>query len=240
MGARSADTRPAHSGAAAFFDVDETLITVKSMFSFLRFHLARRGEPEETYERLTAPLHRDAAGDVPRREVNRRYYRLYAGESAAGLAEAGRAWFDEQLALGGLFIEEPLERLRRHRAEGDFVVLLSGSFSACLDPVAWHTGAHWAIGTRPVVRRGALTGEVVTPMIGAAKGRAAHAVAAVRGLDLAASTAYADHHSDLELLTAVGTPVVVGDDAALTEHAARAGWERLTPVPQRPGATLAG
>lgn len=214
---------------AAFFDVDETLIRAKSMFSFLRFHLARRGEPEGTYDRLTAPLHRGAAAGVPRQEINRRYYRLYEGESAAALADAGRAWFDEQCTLGGLFIEETVSRLQLHRATGDFVVLLSGSFAACLDPVAEHVGADWAIGTRPTIRRGTFTGEVVTPMIGAAKGRAAHAVAGVRGLGLAASTAYADHSSDLDLLTAVGTAVVVGDDPVLTDQAVRRGWERLTP-----------
>ncbi len=224
---RGADNEAGSS--AAFFDVDETLIRTKSMFSFFRFHLARRGEPDGTYERLIGPLHDAAAQGTPRTEINRRYYRLYAGQKAAELADAGRAWFNEQLASGDIFIPETAARLTRHRERGDFVVLLSGSFAACLDPIAEHVGAHWTIGTRPVVRDGVLTGEVVTPMIGAAKGRAVHAVAAVRELDRAASTAYGDHHSDLDLLTAVGRPVVVGDDPVLIDHARRAGWERLAP-----------
>ncbi|MGW6565997.1 HAD family hydrolase [Streptomyces sp. NPDC054975] len=220
-------------GAAAFFDVDETLVRVKSMFSFLRFHLARRGEPDGTFERLTAGLHRDAARGVPREEINRRYYRLYAGERQTDLAEAGRAWFDALLTNGDVFLPETVDRLERHRKHGEFVVLLSGSFRVCLDPIAAHVGADWAIGTRPVVRGGVLTGEVVTPMIGAAKGRAARAVAAVRGLDAAECTAYGDHRSDADLLAFAGKAVVVGDDPVLVEHAGRLGWERLTPAPAR-------
>ncbi|MFF4424681.1 HAD family hydrolase [Streptomyces sp. NPDC001549] len=211
---------------AAFFDVDETLIGFKSMFRFLAFHLERRGAAPGTYERLTGTLHRAAAHGVPRAEVNRRYYRLYAGENAAALAASGRAWFAHELA-GAPFIPGPTARFAAHRRRGDLTVLVSGSFFACLDPITEHLGADWAFGTRPVIRGGVLTGEVVTPLIGAAKGRTAHAVAAVRGLDLAHCSAYGDHSSDLDLLRSVGRPVVVGSDPVLAAHAQLAGWERL-------------
>ena len=212
---------------AAFFDVDETLIDVKSMFSFLRFHLRRRGEAEGAYEAAAGALHSAAARGANRQSVNRAYYRLFAGEDAGALAAAGEEWFAQELQRG-LFVPEIMAELLVHRAAGDFVVLVSGSFFACLDPIAEHVGADWAFGTRPVVRDGKLTGEVVTPMIGAAKGRVASATAAVRGLDLAASSAYGDHISDLDLLRTVGRPVVVGDDPLLAAHAETYGWRRLT------------
>lgn len=215
------------SAAAAFFDVDETLVGFKSMFRFLAFHLDRRGESPDTYARLTGELHRAAARGTPRTEINRRYYRLFAGESAEALAESGRAWFATELE-GAPFLPGPTARFAGHLERGDFTVLVSGSFFACLDPVAEHLGAHWAFGTRPVIRRGALTGEVVTPMIGAAKGATARAVAAVRGLDRSQCTAYGDHASDLDLLASVGHPVVVGDDPVLSAHALLAGWEQIT------------
>jgi phosphoserine phosphatase len=60
--ASAAASAPA-SGSAAFFDVDETLTTVKSMFSFLEFYLRRSGEPDGTYRRLAGELH--AAADSP-------------------------------------------------------------------------------------------------------------------------------------------------------------------------------
>lgn len=218
------------STAGAFFDVDETLVRVKSMFHFLEFYLRRRGEPDSTYVRLTRAIQVAAAAGVPREQINRAYYRLYAGENAESLAAAGDAWFEHSVERD-LFIPETVAELAARRANGDFTVLVSGSFFACLDPIAAQLRADWVFGTRPVVRNGVLTGEVVTPVIGGTKARIAGAVAAVRGLDLARSSAYGDHASDLELLDAVGEPVVVGDDPVLTARAAAAGWRRLTPAP---------
>ncbi|MFF6790341.1 HAD family hydrolase [Streptomyces filamentosus] len=222
-------TTRAGSPAIAFCDVDETLIDAKSMFRFLEFYLEQRGEPEGTYDRLVGELREAARAGVPRTEINRRYYRLYAGESALGLAAAGVRWLrhEERTRPGGLFIPEVERELAGHRAAGDGVVLVSGSFFACLDPIGVRVGATRAYGTRPVVRRGLLTGEVLFPLIGPAKGRVAHATAALLGADLGDCTAYGDHLSDLDLLTAVGHPVAVGEDPGLTAHAERAGWRRL-------------
>jgi|SRR5882757_4320529 len=227
------------STAGAFFDVDETLVRVKSMFHFLKFYLRRRGEPEGTYEKLVQPIHAAADRGDPRQEINRTYYRLYTGESAAGLAAAGRAWF-AHYAERGLFIAETTAELRAARERGDFVILVSGSFFACLDPIADYLGADWAFGTRPVVRRGTLTGEVVIPLIGDTKARTACVAAAVKGLDLASSCAYGDHASDLSLLRSVGRPVVVGQDAVLSRHAAAHGWRQLRSAPDQVGAEVGG
>ncbi len=74
------------------------------------------------------------------------------------------------------------------------IVLIFGSFFACLDPIAEAVGATWAIGTRPIVRGGRLPGEVITPMIGERKARAVSAVAGVRGVRLRDCAAYARSH----------------------------------------------
>ncbi|KOX12620.1 HAD family phosphatase [Nocardiopsis sp. NRRL B-16309] len=226
----------------AFFDVDETLIGPKSMFSFLEFHLRDGSRSAGSYERAVAELSAAAARGVPRRDVNRLYYRLMAGESAVDLRARGREWFAEAALDPGFWHSPVLERLSRHRAEGDLVVLLSGSFFACLEPVGEAAGAHWALGTRPVVRDGFLTGEVLVPMIGATKGTAARAAAAVHAVPLADCTAYGDHASDLPLLSAVGRPVAVGEDAVLAEHAETHGWERirLAPHPTTAGTAPVG
>ncbi|GLX22950.1 MULTISPECIES: HAD family hydrolase [Streptomyces] len=219
---------PEAVGGAAFSDVDETLIRVKSMFRFLAFHLRRRGEPPATYDRLANGLRAAARRGEPREQINRRYYRLLAGEPVGLLERSGRSWFaHEQAQPGGPYVPEVARELRAHRAAGRPVVLLSGSFFACLQPVAEDIGAGHALGSRPVVRRGLLTGEVLVPMIGAAKGRAVELSAALRGFDLADCSGYGDHSSDLPLLGAVGRPVAVGDDPELAAHARRHGWRRL-------------
>ncbi|OIJ88647.1 hypothetical protein BIV25_36385 [Streptomyces sp. MUSC 14] len=215
--------------SAVFSDVDETLIRVKSMFRFLEFYLRTRGEPPATYDRLTGELRAAALRGVPRAEINRRYYRLYRGERTQRLAQAGRRWFtaEWQERTEGLYVPEVEEALGVHQKSGQPLILVSGSFFACLDPIAEDVRADQVLGTRPAVRRGELTGEVLAPMIGATKGRAVRIAAAVRGFDLAGSSAYGDHLSDVPMLEAVGRPVVVGDDEELTAHALRAGWARM-------------
>ena len=48
--------------------------------------------------------------------------------------------------------------------------------------------------------------------------------AAEHGIDLATSYGYADSHSDLPLLEAVGRPVAVRPDVPLFRHARRHRW----------------
>jgi HAD superfamily hydrolase (TIGR01490 family) len=212
---------------AAFFDVDETILAFKSMFRFLAYYLADRGEPPGTWQRLAGEL-RAAATVLPRHEVNRRYYRVLAGESVQRVAAAGRAWFAQESGRREVFNRTVLAELESHRAAGSRIVLVSGSFFACLDPIAAAVRADHAVGTEPMVVGGRFTGEVVRPIIGVNKAYAVHDEAERGRLRLPDSHAYGDHASDLPMLQAVGNPVVVGRDPALTRHAAAPGWRVIS------------
>jgi fatty acyl-CoA reductase len=48
--------------------------------------------------------------------------------------------------------------------------------------------------------------------------------ASANGIDLASSFGYADSHSDLPLLAAVGNPVAVRPDVPLYRHARKSRW----------------
>lgn len=214
---------PARSVRIAFFDVDETLIDSKSMFSFLEFHLA---DPDQ-YRAAAGKLTRAARAGVPREETNRAYYRNYAGMEQAAVAESGRRWFARERQRDGFLHQEVVRELRRLQAEGCQVALVSGSFRACLDPIAEHLGADHMLCGEPEVVAGRYTGEVRTAMIGEAKATAARALMDRSGARPEECVAYGDHASDLPLLTCVGGAGVVGDDPVLAEHADRFGWIRL-------------
>jgi phosphoserine phosphatase len=49
--------------------------------------------------------------------------------------------------------------------------------------------------------------------------------ASEHGIDMKASYGYADSHSDLPLLDAVGNPVAVRPDVPLYRHARRSHWD---------------
>jgi HAD superfamily hydrolase (TIGR01490 family) len=213
---------------AAFFDLDETLISVKSMFRFLEFHLALRGMPPAVYQQVRADLDELSAAGRTRQYTNKKFYRVYANQQVAQVVSHADAWFAAELAGGHLFHGEVLNALRRHTAAGDHVVLVSGSFPPCVEPVARHVGADRVVCTSPEIVDGCYTGEVDRPVIGQAKADAVRTVLAELGLTAGPAYAYGDHASDLPMLREVGHPVVVGADPILAVIAEESGWHRLS------------
>jgi HAD superfamily hydrolase (TIGR01490 family) len=226
---------PAES--AGFFDVDETLIVVQSMFSFLRHYLDTARGPR-SYPEVARRLRVLAADGASRAEVLRAYYRCYAGTNVAEIAAQGEVWFDRERRARELFLPRSLEAFLGHRGNGDLTVLLSGSFGACLNPIARWLGADLVCGTCLETADGVYTGEVRTMMLGSQKARMAETVMASHGLRPTACHAYGDDSSDLPLLLAVGHPVVVGNDPVLTEHAIASNWPRLPGTGTRPAVAV--
>ncbi|WP_406428073.1 HAD family hydrolase [Streptomyces sp. NBC_00147] len=202
-----------------FSDVDETLIRLKSMLDFLDYHFpvehGHRGTRRAAgvREKVTAM----AAMGVPREEMNRAFYRAWAGESCAVLAASGRRWFAERSSRPDFYLAGTREVLREHRAEGAVLVLVSGSFPAVLDPIAADVGADHVVCTRLEERDGRLTGEIVgAPVIGDGKSEAVdELLRRYPGVDPADCYGYGDHVSDIPMLAAVGHPVLVGGDPAM-------------------------
>ncbi|WP_327659678.1 MULTISPECIES: HAD family hydrolase [unclassified Streptomyces] len=201
----------------AFFDVDETLLTVKSMFRFLRFHLRARGLPDTAYEEAAQTLRRRSAAGVPRAQTNREYYRLYAGQSLTDVFAQGRAWFAEELERGILHAPG-VTQLQTHQDDGAHIVLVSGSFAPALQPAARLLGADQLICSTPEVSRGKYTGRLARPLIAEEKGRAVQRLLAELDVPAEQAAAYGDHASDLPMLAAAGLPGCVGDDPDLVAH----------------------
>ncbi|MFJ7125791.1 HAD family hydrolase [Streptomyces sp. NPDC098101] len=219
---------PASGGggrAVAFFDVDETLIPAKSMVAFWRWWAAREPGLLPSIDALLARGREEGR----RAEVNREYYRAFAGIPVAEFLAAGRRWYAEYRTGPDAFVTAALAALHEHRAAGHAVVLVSGSHRACLEQLAGELGAERLLCTeQDVGPDGRLTGGVVRPMIGEAKVAAVRAFLARSGIPARECFAYGDHSSDLPLLTGVGRAGVVGEDPVLLEHAERLGWRRLS------------
>lgn len=121
----------------AVFDVDETLIRCKSMFSFLEYALVAKmgaAEGRRAYLLVLDDLRR-ARIDLPREAVNRQFYRALSGWSLAELSELAVGWFDSYRDRD-LYFPETCARLRWHQAQGHRTVLLSGSAHFIIAPIA--------------------------------------------------------------------------------------------------------
>lgn len=202
-----------------FCDVDETLIAGKSMFDFLEYYLS--GKYGDAGARRAERTRRESAAmaeaGVPRERGNREYYRVWQGERAAAVAREAANWWAARSARPDFRIGATWAELKRHRAAGALIVLVSGSFPAVLEPIAAAVGAARVLCTRPEIGEGQYTGAIVgDPMIGEAKGKAVRAILSeYPSADPADCLAYGDHASDLPMLAEVGHPVVVGADAGL-------------------------
>ena len=212
----------------AFFDVDETLLSVRTLESFLLYYL-KRVPSMISPERL-----RELASQVTtldRSEFNRLYYGVWAGQPVDRVFGIGREWFAEQREQPGFYRSSVLDLLRGHQRDGAHVVLVSGSFAPPLQPLADELGVDGLYCTElEVGADGTYTGVVSAAMIGDDKSTA---VGEYLG-DFAEGTpswGYGDHSSDLPLLERVASPVVVGSDPAMLDLAAQRGWPVL-PIDQ--------
>ncbi|MFI0264765.1 HAD family hydrolase [Streptomyces sp. NPDC017056] len=223
---------------AAFFDVDGTLTTATSMFRFLQYRMAADGLPPHRYAQERRRLRAMTALGLSRTETNRAYFTNYQGLPAAEVEELAEQWFVAELRLGGFFHPAALESLRRHAASGEVTVLVSGSFPACLTPIARYVDADFVLCSEPEIVDGRYTGHIERPMIGEEKAAAVRKLADRHRIDLHAPAAYGDHVSDLPLLRLAGASVIVGTDPEMAKHARHHGWRSLPAAPAAPSLPL--
>jgi HAD superfamily hydrolase (TIGR01490 family) len=130
-----------------------------------------------------------------------------------------------------------VERLRSHLANGDEVVLVSGTPDFLAAGIAEALGVAHAIGSRCAERAGLFRfGRPVLHPFGRTKLSVAQELCEHYGVTLDQVTAYADTRQDLPLLEAVGTPVAVRPDNRLAAVARERGWEVIGTRDRRRGA----
>ncbi|HEV7369090.1 HAD-IB family hydrolase [Arenibaculum sp.] len=218
----------------AFFDVDGTLISVKSMFSFMEFfHLEWRcsASSRHDYESFRNEMKSMALRGCTREAVNLRYYEHFRGVELEELRRAGRAWFERiRRHEGSLLLPRAVECLEDHRREGIVPVFVSGSFVEILAPLAETLGVAHILATRLATEGGWCTGMILPPQtIGQGKAEAVLAFLADAGAAAERCHAYGDDISDLPMLECVGHPHPVLGDPSLIAQARQRGWAVLDP-----------
>ncbi|MFJ3644500.1 HAD family hydrolase [Streptomyces murinus] len=214
----------------AFFDVDETLVAMKSPFAMLRHRLRQQGDLDgSAYRAKVDPIRRFAAQGGAPAEVSAMFYRAVAGVRWDELLSQGRDWYAQLRGRGIPFVEATLRELRHHQRQGHLTVAVSGAWAASLRPIAEGLGIDLVLCTEPDVdEAGLLTGRIARAMFGPAKGAAVRDVLAAQGAAAQECFAYADDPSDLDMLRLVGRPTVVGGHPVLTGMAAEHGWRVLS------------
>lgn len=213
---------------AVFFDVDGTLISIKSMISFLQFYYRKHSTfkwiGEIKYRLYDAKLRKLEKKDIPREILNQQYYKLFQGIPLARLQSTALAWF-EYIQLQNIYLSHVVTELRKHQRKGGVIVFVSGSFKECLSPLAECLNVKHILATQLETKQGVCTGNIFSPQtIGKGKAIAMQYFLNQYEIDAEHCYAYGDHISDLPMLESVGHPRVIEGDHALENIAKQKNW----------------
>ena len=214
----------------AFFDVDDTLISVKSMLSFQDFWYQTHPKPEEQ-ARYLKTLQQVHAPQSSWSKLNRQYYHYFSGRLVAEVENAAQQWFQKIRAQEGFYHSAVVDRLRQHKKRGHECILVSGSFPAILKPIAAELGADHILATQLEQIKGIYTGNILPPQtIGEGKVTAIADFLKNRNIDRKICYAYGDDISDLPMLEHVGYPHVVSGGRQLEDRAREKNWPVILPT----------
>jgi len=214
--------------AAAFFDVDNTMIRGASIYFFGK-GLAGRGLVttrdlfdfgwEQLRFRVRGKEDLTAVAGIREKALG-----LVAGRSVAEITAYGEEIYDELMERRIWSGTRALAQ--QHLDVGQRVFLVTATPVELARIISHRLGLTGALGTVSEVEDGRYTGRLVgEPLHGPAKAEAVRALADREGLDLSRCTAYSDSANDVPMLSLVGHAVAVNPDASLREQARAHGWE---------------
>ena len=211
--------------AAAFFDLDRTIIAGSSVFVFgivaYRAGMVSNAELAKDAARAVS-FKFSGAGDEKTEAVKQRVLEAIKGVPV-----------EELTALADEIIPRLLDDVRRearglidlHTAAGRDTYIVSASPVEIVGRFAEAMDMTGGIGTVAEISDGVYSGELAEPFCyGDGKAIAIEKVAAERGYDLTQSYAYTDSIGDMPMLEAVGHPVAVNPDKALEAVSYHRGW----------------
>jgi HAD superfamily hydrolase (TIGR01490 family) len=214
------------SRAAAFFDLDNTLIQGASLFHFARGLAAHRFLTGRQIARfgwsqLTFRVRGERAGQV--QTTRERALSFATGRTVSEITGLCHEVFDDYLERKIWPGTRALAQAHLNR--GEPVWLLTAAPDELANIVAQRLGFTGALGTIAESVGGVYSGRLCGDVLhGPAKGDAMLALAAREGYRLSACHAYSDSANDLPMLTAVGHPHAVNPDHKLRDYAMEHGW----------------
>lgn len=220
-------TIPQDLGAAAFFDVDNTLIKGASILLLARGLVKRKfftvGEITDfAWKQLKFRLGGENQGDID--EGRDQALALVKGHRASELTELAEDIWAK--SISERIFPGTKELADMHLQAGHQVWLVTAAPVQLAQIIARELGFTGALGTVAEVKDDVFTGRMVGDMLhGPGKKHAVVALSSYENLDLERCTAYSDSVNDIPMLSMVGTAVAVNPDSRLRKAAKKNGWE---------------
>jgi HAD superfamily hydrolase (TIGR01490 family) len=224
--AQFAPVVPDDPTAAAFFDVDNTIMRGASLF-YVGVGLYRRGffgtADVARMAWAQAQFVLGAENLEHMQEARSFALTLIQGRTVAEMRVITEQVFDDVMA--GKLWPGTQALTRGHLDQGQRVWLVTAAPVEVATVIAAKLGLTGAMGTVAEHRDGTYTGRLVGEILhGEAKAEAVRALAEREGLDLSRCAAYSDSANDIPLLSLVGDPCAVNPDRELRAVARARGW----------------
>jgi len=212
--------------AAAFFDVDGTILTVQSGVLYIGY-LRRQGLMDLPAQlRIYWAYLTYRLGVLNMRRLADVTSAWLRGRSEREVADHCLHWYETEVRR---YVRPGIERIvREHQRAGHAVALLTGGTRYLNDHIAADLGIPHVLASRLEVVDGSFTGNPIPPLCyGRGKLAYAEAFAAEHGVRLEDSYFYTDSITDLPMLERVGYPRVISPDPRLRVRARQRGWTVL-------------
>jgi HAD superfamily hydrolase (TIGR01490 family) len=218
---------PPDPRAAAFFDIDNTIVRGASIFHLARGLYAREFFGTRDIMRfafMQAKFVIIGAENMDDVATSRQTaLSLVEGHSVEELKQVGEEIFDQHMA--GRIWPGTKALAQMHIDAGQRVWLVSATPVELSETIAARLGLTGGLGTVAENVGGRYTGRLVgEPLHGPAKAAAVRNLAVREGLELERCSAYSDSVNDIPLLSLVGHPCAINPDAKLRAHAKQHGW----------------
>jgi HAD superfamily hydrolase (TIGR01490 family) len=210
--------------AAAFFDMDRTLLRCNSGTLYIKFLRRRREISLSRTVRALGWMAQYKLSVLDMEAVTAKLVSEMAGEREVDTVEKCLLFFAQHVQPQ--VAPRARQTIEEHRRAGHVVAILSSSTPYITEPLARHLGIDHVLCTRASVRDGRFDGTHVKPACyGRGKVHWAESFAREQEVDLERSFFYTDSFSDLPMLERVGERRVINPDARLLRHARRVGWQ---------------
>lgn len=212
--------------AAAFYDVDGTLIRTNIVHAFAWY---ARNQPtlsgslkKSAKTALSIPMFL-VADKLSRKIFNKLFYGYYQGEPEDRLVMLAEELFEDVIKPS--IFPKARDLLEEARRAGLRNVIVSGGLDFTVRPLARWLGVDDFIANTLEFDSGYATGQLGKPFVaGATKAQIMRDYAEKHDIDLGRSWAYSDSYSDYPMLAVVGHPTAVNPDFRLRTVARSYDW----------------
>lgn len=208
----------------AIFDLDNTLIAGDSDHSWGEFLIEKGLVDAVNYRQTNDQFYQD----YQRGELDIYAYQRFVMTQVSQFDSAQqqrllREFMDHKIKR--LWLPKAVELLAQHRAQGDFLLIITATNRFITEPIAIALGVDELIATEPEIVDGVYTGEIIDPPC-YQEGKVSRWLSwqATRNRTGETCYFYSDSINDLPLLNAIENPIVVDPCPQLRTAALAKGW----------------